>query len=393
MDCCSGHWNLPLCLRLTRCGVPSLPPMLGRSAVMLALMLPCLVPAAHSQSPLSISELKKQAEEMQASGDNNRALTLYADALSKAPEWEEGWWKYGGLLYEDRQFPDAARAFGRLTRLAPENPLGFALLGLCEYEEKDWENASLHLQRALAFHNRLTGPILQASAYHLGLVYMRTNNAATALLILKRLFYAAPDYAGLPAALGAAELKLQEIPEADSPLSGAVNLASKAAVATFEDRKKDAEQAYQQLLSQFPNQPFAHLDYGMLLESEHRDQNALAEFLAETKVNPQNSTAWLWLARVTLDDGNAASAREYALRARALDQSDALSYLVEGRTFMAQREWDNALAPLREAEKRAPQSSEVHYALVTVCGALNRKDEAKEERQLFLQTSKAEQEP
>jgi len=46
---------------------------------------------------------------------------------------------------------------------------------------------------------------------------------------------------------------------------------------------------------------------------------------------------------------------------------------------------------LREAEKRAPESSEVHYALASVFSALNHKTEANRERQLFLQTSKGEQ--
>lgn len=338
-----------------------------------------------------VSQLKREAEKADAAGNTDRALTLYADALARAPEWTEGWWKYGGLLYEGRRFSDSAQAFGRLVRLAPENPRGFALLGLCEYEEQDWENATVHLQRALAARGRPPEPILQAAAYHLGLVFMRRSKGAAALLVFKHLFYQKPDYPGLPIALGAAELNLEEIPKADSAVAGAVSIAGQAAIAIFEDRKNDADQAFRTLLAQFPNQPYVHLDYGVFLESQHRDEEAAAVFLAEAKTNPGDATAWLWLGRIALDREDTVEARADALRARALDPSDPLSYLIEGRCNMLQRQWEQALGPLREAEKRAPESSEVHYALASVYSALNHRTEANQERQLFLQTTKGEQ--
>jgi predicted Zn-dependent protease len=359
--------------------------------VFAVLVILCPVLLAQPPAQSSPSQMPRAAEKADVAGESDLAIKLYSAALAQSPEWSEGWWKYGGLLYEKHRFGDAAQAFGRLTRIAPENPLGFALLGLCEYEQQDWENSGLHLQRALAFRLGLTEPIRRAATYHLGLVFMQKNDGAAALLVFKRLFYAAPDYPGLGVALGAAELNLQEVPQQTSLLDSAVRRAGEAAIATFEDRKKDAEQAYRSLLAQFPKQPFVHLDYGMLLESEHRDDDAIAEFLAETKLNPQSPAAWLWLGRITLDEGRARDARAYALQARARDANDPLSYLIEGRSYMFEHDWENALQPLRQAEKLSPQSSEVHYALATVCGALKRTDEAKQERQLFLQTSKAEQ--
>jgi tetratricopeptide (TPR) repeat protein len=335
--------------------------------------------------------LEREAEKADAAGDTDRALSLYATALAKAPEWTEGWWKYGSLLYEVQRFSDAAQVFGRLVRLAPENPLGFALLGLCEYEEHNWENATLHLQRALAASSGLPESIHQAAAYHLGLVFMRRGKGAAALATFKRLFYQAPRYPGLAIALGAAELNLQEIPEPDSPVAAAVNLAGQAAIATFEDRKNDADQAFRALTAEFPTQPFVHLNYGVLLESQHRDEEAAAAFLAETNINPSDATAWLWLGRIAVDREDAVEARADALRARALDPSDPVSYLIEGRCDMLEHQWQGALEPLREAEKRAPQSAEVHYALASVYSALNHKTEANQERQLFLETSKDEQ--
>ena len=54
---------------------------------------------------------------------------------------------------------------------------------------------------------------------------------------------------------------------------------------------------------------------------------------------------------------------------------------------MLERQWESALVPLRVAEERAPDSSEVHYALASVYSELHRNPEADKERQLFLLAS------
>jgi tetratricopeptide (TPR) repeat protein len=95
------------------------------------------------------TKLKSEAIQAQAAGKDDLAAGLYSQALEQDPAWTEGWWRYGGLLYEAQKFQLASDAFGRLTQLAPQNSLGFALLGMCEYELGDWSNASLHLNKAL----------------------------------------------------------------------------------------------------------------------------------------------------------------------------------------------------------------------------------------------------
>jgi tetratricopeptide (TPR) repeat protein len=352
-------------------------------------LLVALSLCAQAQPSPGIEQLKEDAAKAQSAGNAERAISLYATVLAKAPTWTDGWWEYGKLLYDARRFRAAANAFGRLTRLAPENPLGFALLGLCEYEQKDWNNSAFHLNKALAGGKGMPSAITQSAAYHLALALMRQGNGDGARVTLGTLFHQAPDYPGLPLALGSAELNLQEVPPAGATLFPAAQLAGEAAVAALQERKKDAEQSLQKLLTQFPDQPSAHLNYGLLLESEHRDEEAVSQFLAETKTNPGSPAPWLWLGRLALDREDPAAAREYALKARTLDPGDGLSYLIEGRSFMGEKRWDDAVAPLREAEKRAPLSSEVHYALASVYAALHRPGEAEEQRQLFLKTTKS----
>jgi predicted Zn-dependent protease len=169
-------------------------------------------------------------------------------------------------------------------------------------------------------------------------------------------------------------------------------MAAKAAVAVLEDRRNDAGETYRALQLQFPAQPFVHLNYGILLMKQNRDESAAEEFRAETKLNPNDGAAWIWLARLAVERQDAPEARADAAKARALDPQNGLSYYIEGRSFMIERRWENALEALREAEKRAPDNSEVHFSLASVYAAMHRSDDAAQERKLFLATSKSSNE-
>jgi tetratricopeptide (TPR) repeat protein len=354
------------------------------------LVLACLVFRGTSFSAQSNAAkmLAGKAEAAQAKGDTHRALDLYSHALQQMPFWSEGWWRYGGLLYEGHRFKEAGQAFSRLTLLAPKNPLGFALLGLCEYEESDWNNAALHLNKALN-QGGLPPEIANAAMYHFGLVLMRQKNRNGALIMFKLLFHQVPGYPNLKLALGSAELGLEQIPPPGSPVFSAVNLAGKSAVAVIELRPKDAEESYRELVAEFPNLPYAHLCLGLFLENGHRDQEAEQEFVAETKVAPNNAAPWIWLAQVALEQNELSIARTAAERARGLNPNDPLCYLIEGRSFILEHQWEKAVPLLQKAEARAPDSSDVHFELAKAYAALHRDQAAENERKLFLQTSSA----
>jgi tetratricopeptide (TPR) repeat protein len=357
-------------------------------AGLLVLLLPACRGGVFAQSHPQPA-VAAEAEKAETEGDTDRALALYEKAVKQSPAWTEGWWRYGGLLYESKQYRAAEQAFARLTELAPENSLGFALLGLCEFEQSDWNNAALHLNKAL---NRggLPPDVAHVTAYDFGLVLLQLKNREGAILVFKLLMHQAPNYPNLTLALGAAELGLQAVPSAQDPVLPAAQLAGESAVAVLKNEPANAEKLYRQLIAEFPAHPFAHLCLGEFLESEHRDDEAAKEFQAETVVNPDSAVPWLWLSRVALVQEDPQTARSAAARARTLDPDNPLTFLIEGRSFMLEHRWEQALVPLREAERRAPQSSEVHFALASAYAALHRDQAAKLERQLFLEASRSD---
>jgi uncharacterized protein HemY len=94
----------------------------------------------------------------------------------------------------------------------------------------------------------------------------------------------------------------------------------------------------------------------------------------------------VWLARLTLARRDALDARSDAERALKLTPNDGLSYLIIGRSYIIEQDWDKALTALQRAEALAPDNYEVHYALTTVYTALHQSQDAIAERKMFVRT-------
>ncbi|MGA7158525.1 MAG: tetratricopeptide repeat protein [Acidobacteriaceae bacterium] len=332
----------------------------------------------------AVSKLKSEAEQAQTAGKDDLALDLYAKALQQDSDWTEGWWKYGGLLYDRQQFKAAGDAFAHLTQLAPRNSLGFALLGLCEYQQGDWSNASLHLNKALG-QGGLPPDIANGAMYAFGLVLMRKKNRNGAIIAFRLLQHENPNYPNLVPALGSAELNLEKIPGADQPNYAAVNVAGQAAIAVLELKEPEAERLYRQLVQENPNLPFAHLCLALFLINQGREAEAEEQLKAESVVNTTTPDPWVWLARLTLARRDAADARTDAERALQISPNDGLTYLILGRSFMIDQQWDKALTALHRAEALTPDNYEVHYSLAAVYTSLHQPDEAASERKMFVQ--------
>lgn len=330
------------------------------------------------------AKLKSDAMQAQAVGNDALASKLYVQALEKDPAWTEGWWKYGGLLYEAQQFQLASLAFGHLTQLAPENSLGFAMLGMCEYELGDWGNASLHLNKALV-HGGLPKEIANGAMYEYSLVLMRQKNRNGSLIALRLLQHASPDYPNLIPAFGSAELGMDHIPLAGTPYAEAASLVGQAAIAVLQLNPQDAERLYRQAIQEHPQQPFAHLCLALFLENLGRHAEAEEEVKEEAKVNPASADAWIWLARFALARRDPEQTRIYASEAKMRAPNDGLPYLLSGKSYVIEQQWNKALENLQKSEALSPDSYEVHYALVTVYGALHDQQAADSERKLFTQ--------
>ena len=354
------------------------------SRVMFLAVLALLLHRSIGAQVATASKLKVEALQAQAAGNDDLASKLYVQALAQDPAWTEGWWKYGGLLYEGQKFQLASESFGHLTQLAPQNSLGFAMLGMSEYELGDWSNASLHLNKALV-HGGLPQEIANGAMYEYALVLMRQKNRNGALIALRLLQHTAPDYPNLVPAFGSAELGMEKIPASGTADAEAVSLVGQAAIDVLQLKPQDAELLYRQAIHDHPQLPFAHLCLALFLENLGREAEAESEFMAESALNPASPDAWIWLSRLALARRETEPTRKYAAEAMKRAPNDGLPYLLEGRSYIIDQQWNKALDALQKAEALSPDSYEVHYALVSVYGALHDEKAADSERKLFTQ--------
>jgi tetratricopeptide (TPR) repeat protein len=222
--------------------------------------------------------------------------------------------------------------------------------------------------------------------YDFGLVLIRQKNRNGALIVFRLLQHYSPEYPSLVLAFGSAELGLSQIPAPTSPNAGAAELAGQAAIAVLNLRTADAERLYRQVILDYPALPFAHLCLALFLENLGRQAEAEDELKVEAKVNHVNPDAWIWLARLALVRRDSEQTRMYAAQALKLAPEDGICYLLSGKSYVVDRNWNAALVDLQKAETFSPDSYEVHYALVTVYSALDQPKEVASERKLFVQS-------
>src|SRR5216110_409784 len=76
------------------------------------------------------------------------AIRLYSRATALKPNWPEGWWHLGTLFFDAGRFAEARDAFAHFVTAERKQPgPGFAMLGLSEFQLKDYPKALVNLER------------------------------------------------------------------------------------------------------------------------------------------------------------------------------------------------------------------------------------------------------
>ncbi len=75
-------------------------------------------------------------------------MTEYYKALKIKPDWTEGWWHLGMISYDAQRYEPARDALRRVVTLSPNDARSWGIMGLCEFQLKDYDAALEHLQRA-----------------------------------------------------------------------------------------------------------------------------------------------------------------------------------------------------------------------------------------------------
>jgi|CZKR01.1.fsa_nt_gi tetratricopeptide (TPR) repeat protein len=338
-------------------------------------------------TPKKFEQIAKQADEARAADRVNDAINLYKDGIHLRPAWGEGWWSLGSLLYDQDRFPEAELAFRHFVAITPKPGPAYAFLGLCEYENRDYDRALRHFRDWARIGWAGTRQLIDVSVFHFALLLTREGKFVEALYLLATEAGKVGETPTLSEAMGLASLRMRNVPEDYPPeRREMVWLAGKAALYASQSPPdfQRADEYSDRLLSHYNGQPEVHYFRGTIFTFEDKRTEAKEEFKAELRISPQHVPATLGVARIDIDEDQLAEAEHLAKRSTDLDPQDPEAHHLLGRVLLATGRYLESARELEVAKQLAPGSATVRSHLAMAYNHLGREKEANVEASAFM---------
>ena len=353
-------------------------------------------PDSGAQTAQSFEQLAQQA---QAAADANRipeAIQLYQEATTLRPSWSEGWWNLGTMSFDSDQFIKARDAFIHFVLVEHRQPgPGFGMLGLTQFELKDYRKALDALERGNALGLGDNAAFVHRVLYVDGILNNFLAQPEVALvrltLLANQLAAEHPEApkdavlgnAELLDALGLAALRIQQLPtEISQKQAALVRQAGHAQALIALQDHVPAGAEIKQIVAQNPSEPGVHYMYGVYLLKED-PPSAIAEFRREIEISPRHVPARVQLALEFLRSSDYKQGLTYAQQAVALAPDNFVARVAYGRLLLGLENTAQALRELRAAVRLAPGSPDAHFALSRALTNAGLTREAAKERAEF----------
>jgi tetratricopeptide (TPR) repeat protein len=347
----------------------------------------------------STRSFEQLADQAQAAADANRipeAIHLYQNATALRPSWSEGWWNLGTMLFDSDQFLKARDAFLHFVSVEHQQPgPGFGMLGLTEFELKDYRKALEAVERGRTLGLGNNPAFVDRVLYIDGILNTSFAKPEIALVRLTRVAnQIAAEHPEAPKdavlgnielldAFGLAALRIQQLPtEIPAERAALVRQAGHAqALIALQDRVA-AGREFKQLVEQNPSEPGVHYVYGVYLLRED-PVSALAEFRREIAVSPQDLPARIQIALEFLRTSDYKQGLPFAQKAVAMAPDDFVAHVACGELWLGLGNTDRALQELRTAVRLSPGSPDARFALSRALSDAGHSREAAQERTEF----------
>jgi tetratricopeptide (TPR) repeat protein len=338
--------------------------------------------------PPAVASIAREAEAAREADRLDDAVALYRKGVAIAPRWAEGWWYLGAIHYDRDRYPLCRDAFRRFIVLDPQNAPALAMLGLCEFQTKEFPASLEHLEKSfstgLPNDSQLTNVVL----YHIALLQNRAGYFERAIQITRLLCRKMPDPSKLIVVAGVAGMRKpifpQELPEADR------DLAIKLGQAVLAPDLKPVDQwqkDFDDLIAAYPNTPNVHYAYATILLANDPDRG-LAELLRELEISPDHLPALVSAVFEYLKRGDAQAAKPFAERAAKVAPGNFTARASLGRVLTETNDLPRAIQELETAAKLAPDSPQLRLWLAQAYSKAGRKADAARERAEFARLKK-----
>jgi tetratricopeptide (TPR) repeat protein len=354
-------------------------------------------PAVESTTAASGSEtadpefdrLAAEAEKTRAAARLDEAVRLYEKALERRPDWTEGRWSLGTILYSLERFEEARDAFRRVVAKTPEDGASWAFKGLCEFELREYDRALSDLQRAFV-EGISNKEVYHVASYHLGILLTRYEQFEESLEQLARLARQGNESTSVIEALGLSVLRLPFLPSELPPEKREmVLMAGRATCHWANARRAPARMGFEELLLRYPEAHNIHYAYGVFLLKEDADA-ALAQFRRELQLSPYHVEAMLQIALEMNLRAEHEKALEFARKAVELAPQSAAARNILGRSLLNANDVEEAIKNLEQGVKLSPLSRQMRFELARAYARAGRMEDAAREREVFKKLDEAQ---
>jgi tetratricopeptide (TPR) repeat protein len=348
------------------------------------------------ESSQSFDQAVARAQAAMEAERTEEAIGLYERAVALKPSFSEGWWELGTTFFDEGQIAKAHDAFLHFVSEEHRQPgPGFGMLGLTEFELKDYQKAIIAFERGRHLGLGDNAGFIERVYYEDGVA---NNYLGQYEIAVARLKYAAEKIAyenhdapkeavladtDLINAFGVAALHIPKIPS-DIPADKKemIHEAGNAQALIAMQDQAAAGQELKQFVALYPKEPGVHYMYGVYLLKEDR-LSAIGEFQREIEVAPKYLPAYIQIALEDLKNGDYQEGLKYAQKAIALAPTNFVAHVACGRLWLNLNNTDSALKELRIAVKLSPNSPDAHFALSRALFRSGNKPEAAKEQAEF----------
>jgi len=348
-------------------------------------------PAAGETSQQSSAEFKKltkQADAAREAGNLEEAIKLYNEALRLKQDWVEGWWYLGSIFYDRDRYPEAKEALRNLISIQEKNGPAWVLLGLCEIQLRNYDNALSDIQYGRSLGLGENKEFTNVARFNGGVLMTRAGMFELGYEPLRDLAREGNESLSLIEAMGLNALRMPMLPAEMPPEKReALLLAGRAAFYQAVRRIEDAQRSYKELATRYGDVPNVHYAYGVFLLTDTPDL-AIEEFQRELKNSPSHVESMLQIAFEYIKRNDFEAARPFA--EQAADKAPTLfaAHNALGRVLLELGKVDEAIRELELGVRQAPDSPEMRFALARAYARANRKEDAARERAKFLELDK-----
>ena len=350
-----------------------------------ALLVSVALPESHTGSASEFAQLSAKAAAARDAGQLDQATSVYRKALTLQPNWTEGWWSLGTILYDQNSYPAAARAFRHLVSYDPNNGTAHLMLALCQYQLGLDDSAIENIQSARKLGIKKDEQLQHVLQYHEGMLLLRKGRYEDAIDALQLLVKQGVHSDDLDAALGMAALLIRP---KDAPLEGTggrqvLLRAGQAEAYGLLKKYDEGKKNYDDLVQQFPTFPNIHYAYGRFLLGFDELEQGIAQFQQEIKDNPTHIRARMRIAAADYRI-NSTAGIPYAEEVVKLQPRYPFGHYLLGLLCLDSGDIRRALPQLETAVHMVPREAQFQFALSSAYAKAGRKEDAARARAAFL---------